>query len=173
MAVLTPSSNNSNPFADQTDELAPAGTFAATIVDICDEFQVTRKKYQSEEMEQVDLTTFLFGFRDTAGAPHKVASKRMRISGNEKAALFGFLKGLLGKAPQMGWDYCELKGAQCLLTVEHIPRHDGSGMFAGIAAVSPLPEGFQAQPAAPAPTPTPAPAPAQTPVNDATSPIPF
>ncbi len=145
MAILQQPTNNGNPFVDSIgDDLAPAGTFVATILDIKDEFGVQRTKFQSTEMEQVDLTCFLFGFRDAQGAEHRVSSKRMRISGNEKSSLFGFLKSLLGRAPQFGWDYCTLKGRQCLLTVEHIQRRDGSGVFAAIAALSPVPAGFGA-----------------------------
>lgn len=152
MAILEQPVNNSNPFADAIgDDLAPAGTYVATILDIVDEFGVQRQKYQSMEMEAVDLTTFLLGFRDVQGAAHRVSSKRMRISGNEKSTLFGFLKSMLGHAPQYGWDYCALKGKQCLLTVEHIQRRDGSGVFAAIASLSPVPAGYGM--GAPAPVP--------------------
>jgi hypothetical protein len=143
MAVLQQPVNNSNPFADLIgDDLAPAGTFVATILDVKDEFGIQRQKYQSTELETVDLTTFLFGFRDAQGAAHRVSSRRMRISGNEKSNLFGFLKSMLGHAPKYGWDYCSLKGQQCLLTVEHVQRRDGSGVFAGIATLSPVPQGM-------------------------------
>ena len=143
MAVLQQPVNNSNPFGDVIgDDLAPAGTYVATVLDIKDEFGIQRQKYQSTEMETVDLTTFLFGFRDAQGTAHRVSSKRMKISGNEKSTLFGFLKGMLGHAPQYGWDYCTLKGNQCLLTVEHIQRRDGSGVFAAIASLSPVPAGY-------------------------------
>ena len=140
MAVLQQPVVGGNVFADQIgDDLAPAGTYVATVIDIVDEFGVQRQKFQSTEVETVDLTTFLFGFRDVQGYERRVASRRMKISGNEKASLFGFLKSLLGHAPQYGWDYMDLKGAQCLVTVEHIQRRDGTGVFAGIAALSPVP----------------------------------
>jgi hypothetical protein len=143
MAVLQQPVSHTNPFAQQIgDALAPAGTWIATVLDIKDEFGVPRQKFQSTEMETVDLTCFLFGFRDAQGVPHKVASKQMKISGNEKSALFGFLKGMLGKAPSYGWDYCSLRGHKCLLTVEHVQKRDGSGVYAGIAALSPLPAGM-------------------------------
>lgn len=165
MALLPQPSSNRNPFAQVIgDALAPSGTFIATVIDIHDEFGVTRPKFQSTEVEKVDLATFLFGFRDPQGNPHRVASRQMRISGNEKSALFGFLKSLLGRAPAFGWDYCSLKGAKCLLTVEHVQRRDGSGLFASIAALSPVPAGFAQSapqpaplPAAPQPRPQPAP----------------
>ena len=180
MAVLTQPTDNSNPFIEQIgNALAPAGTFIATVIDIRDEFGVVRTKFQSTETEKVDLTTFLFGFRDAQNQQHRVASRRMKISGNEKSALFAFLKAMLGKAPEYGWDYCALKGAKCLLTVEHVRRKDGVGVFASIAALSPVPQGL-AVPAAPAPAPVPAPiapqpiaaprpAPAPTPASAAPS----
>jgi hypothetical protein len=148
MAVLQPSASKSmNPYAERIgDDLAPAGTWMATIVDIQDEFGVTRPKYENpQETEVVDLTCFLFGFRDQANQPHMLASRSMRISGNEKSTLFGFLKAILGRAPQYGWDYCELKGTRCLLTVEHAPRRDGGGVFPSVAALSPVPTGFGGQ----------------------------
>ncbi|MBX3744140.1 MAG: hypothetical protein KF833_02420 [Verrucomicrobiae bacterium] len=157
MAVLTQPTDTSNPFIEVIgNDLAPAGTYIATVLDVRDEFGVVRTKFQSTETEKVDLTTFLFGFRSPQGLPHRVASRRMKISGNEKSALFAFLKALLGKAPEYGWDYCTLKGAKCLLTVEHVKRKDGVGVFASIAALSPVPQGLVA-PAAPAPVPAPAP----------------
>ncbi len=156
MAILQQPTNQNHPFADQIgDKLAPAGTFVATVIDIHDVFGVPRQRFQSTEIEKVDLTCFLFGFRDGQGSPHKVASRQMKISGNEKSTLFHFLKSLLGKAPAYGWDYCALKGQKCLLTVEHVQRRDGSGVFAAIAALSPVPIGFgttaPAQPAAQTP----------------------
>ena len=163
MAVLQQPTNHSNPFSQQIgDALAPAGTWIATVIDIKDQFGVPRQKFQSTEMETVDLTCFLFGYRDTQGVPHKIASKQMKISGNEKSALFGFLKSLLGRAPAYGWDFCALKGHKCLLTVEHVQKRDGSGVYAGIASLSPVPAGMSVpsaiQPAAqPQIAPPPAP----------------
>jgi hypothetical protein len=143
MAVLQQPVVNGNVFAELIgDDLAPAGTYVATVIDIADQFGVQRQKFQSTEIETVDLTTFLFGFRDAQGYEHRVASRRMKISGNEKAALFAFLKCLLGRAPQYGWDYMSVKGAQCLLTVEHVTKRDGTGVFAAIAALSPVPAGM-------------------------------
>lgn len=66
----------------------------------------------------------------------------MKISGYEKSALMAFLKSLTGHAPEYGRDYMELKGAQCLLTVEHVQRRTGNGVFAAIASLSPVPTGF-------------------------------
>ena len=188
MAVLTQPTDTSNPFIEVIgNDLAPAGTYIATVLDVRDEFGVVRTKFQSTETEKVDLTTFLFGFRSAQGQPHRVASRRMKISGNEKSALFAFLKALLGKAPEYGWDYCTLKGAKCLLTVEHVKRKDGVGVFASIAALSPVPQGLtapsvapapapaavQQPPAPPRPAPTPAPVPAAPSIETFVDDVPF
>lgn len=158
MAVLEQPVYADRPFADVLgDSLPPAGTYIAQILEIQDDFGVRRKKYQSEEVETVDLTAFLFGFRDAAGALHRVSSKQMRISGNEKANLFVFLKMILGKAPPYGWDYCSLKGRKVLLTVEHLPRRDGNGVFGAIASLSPLPAGMESGVRSSAPTAVPSP----------------
>lgn len=145
MAKLpAPVSNGGNFFAAEVgDDLAPVGTFIAKFLKCHDEFGVIRAKFeQPAETETVDLTTFLFGFTDAAGVEHRVASKKMRISGHEKSALFALLKSMLGHAPQYGVDYATLAGTQCLLTVEHIEKRNGMGKFASIAAVSPVPAGF-------------------------------
>jgi hypothetical protein len=165
MAILTqPAAKNSNPFAEVIgDDVAPAGTFQATVIDIKDEFGVIRPKFENPaEMEKVDLTTFLFGFRDQLNMPHRIASRSMKISGNEKSALYAFLKGILGKAPSYGWDYCTLKGSKCLVTVEHKAKNNGQGYYPAIAALSPMPVGMPAAPA-PVPAPQPMPLPVQQP----------
>ena len=145
MAVLQEQSSKiNNPFLEQVkDDVAPAGTWVATIIDIRDQFGVVRPTFDNPQVtEVVDLTTFLFGFRDQAGQPHRIASKTMRISGNEKSNLFGFLKSALGSAPKYGWDYCELKGKRVLITVAHEQKRNGQGVFPTIAALCPVPAGF-------------------------------
>ncbi len=145
MAVLQEQTSKSvNPFMEQIKEdLAPAGTWVATIIDIRDQFGVVRPTYDNPSVtEVVDLTTFLFGFRDLNGQPHKIASKTMRISGHEKSSLFGFLMSALGTAPKYGWDYCEMKGRKCLITVAHEAKRSGQGVYPTIATLCPVPAGM-------------------------------
>jgi hypothetical protein len=157
MAVLQEQMSKSvNPFIEQIkDDLAPAGTWIATIIDIRDQFGVVRPTFDNPSVtEVVDLTTFLFGFRDQAGQPQKFASKTMRISGNEKSNLFGFLKSALGSTP---------KYKKCLITIAHEAKRNGQGVFPTIAALCPVPAGMaagvpaavapQAAPVAPSPAP--------------------
>ncbi len=159
MAILTPGTGSTYrlfEYEQEQEGLPPKGTFAATIIDIVDKFKVERPKFENrEQMEKVDLTSFLFGFRDEQGRRWKVDSKPMRISGNPKSALFAFLKSMTGEAPVMGTDYCEHKGRKVLVTVDHNTSNAGTE-YGSIAAVSPLPKGFDpdAKPAAPAATPS-------------------
>ena len=157
MALLQQPTSHRNPFAEQIgDALAPAGHTSPPSSTSRTSSASNGRSSNPTKRRLVDLACFLFGFRDAQGKPHRVASKQMRISGNEKAALFGFLKSLLGRAPDYGWDYCSLKGHPCLLTVEHVQKRDGSGVFASIASLSPIPAGMATapaiqQPAAPRP----------------------
>ena len=186
MAILKDSAGSVwSLFEMEAEPMPPRGTFAATIIGIRDRFGVERRKFQSEETEKVDLTQFLFGFRDGAGQPHQIASRVMKISGNEKSALYQFLTALLGEPPKMGWDYMEMKGRKVLVTVAHQPKRSDPGeSYATIASVSPLPAGYgeapqagkgqhqDAKTAKAATSPT-QPPPAPAPVEDDAEPLPF
>jgi len=151
MAVLTQTASSfSRVFDIPADPLPAKGTFLATCIDVKDVFGVERRKFQSEKTEKVDITAFLFGYRDKAGNAHRIASRDMKISANDKSSLFAFLKSWLGQAPKMGWDYCEMKGEKALITVDHEARKNGDGFYATIVSVSPVPEGFGESTAAPA-----------------------
>jgi hypothetical protein len=176
MAVLQQPKSSSSLF-ELSDELPPRGTFVATCIDIRDVFGVQRQKFQSQEMETVDVTAFLFGFRTRDGKPFKVATRAMKISGSEKSGLFILLKSWLGQAPRYGWDYMEMKGKKALITVDHQPSRTKPGaVYAVIASISPLPEGYGEQPQAAMPPPAPvAPTPpvAAPSVEDADDEVPF
>ena len=161
MAKLPEPTNAGGVFADRLGEdLAPPGTFTATIIDIDDSFGVERRKYQSEETEIVDLTTFLFGFRDRQQNKHLIATAPMKISGHSKSKLVEVLRSITGSRPASGWDYCTLKGKQCLITIEHVQSQSGDRTYANIISYSPLPESGEVAVPAPAPVAAPAPAPA-------------
>lgn len=151
MAIL-PKPQSDGPFGlfDLSyDQLPPAGTWPATILDIRDRFGVERKKYLEESTEIVDLTAFLFGFRTPDGRTWKIDTRPMRISGHPKSALYKFLSSLLGRAPDYGWDYLALKGTKCLLTVSHATAEGGGNIYARVDHAVPLPDyGTWNQPAA-------------------------
>lgn len=146
MAVLKKSVTTAWSFFELPEGVPPKGTFVATCIDIEDRFDVERKKFQSEEMERCDLTQFLFGFRDKQGNPHKIASRVMKISMNEKSSLYGWLRSWTGEAPKEGWDYVELKNTKAMITVDHEARKTGDGSYATIVSIMPVPEGV-AEPA--------------------------
>ena len=123
MATLQAPAENSSGF--EIGDVAPAGDYIATCIDIADEFGVTRRKYQSEETEQIDVTRFLFGFKAQDGRLYKVQTFEMKVSGSPKSALYKFLSSWLGKAPNMGWDYCELKGKGAVIKVEQVTSQMG------------------------------------------------
>lgn len=123
MATLQAPAENSNGF--EIEDVAPAGDYIATCIDIADEFGVTRRKYQSEDTEQIDVTRFLFGFKGQDGRLYKVQTFEMKISGSPKSALFKFLSSWLGQAPRWGWDYCALKGKGAVIKVEQVTSQMG------------------------------------------------
>ena len=134
MAVLTAQAESSNGF--EITEVAPSGEYVATCLDIADEFGVTRRKYQSEETEQIDVTRFLFGFKAQDGNLYKVQTFEMKISSSPKSALIKFLTSWLGKAPAMGWDYCDLKGKGAVIGCEQVVSQMGK-TYNKITKVSP------------------------------------
>lgn len=136
MAKLMAPVDNAGGF--ETGELAPAGDFVATCIDIDDQFGVTRQKFQSTETELVDETRFLFGFLSPDGQQHFVQTFEMRISGNPKSNLFKFLSAWLGRPPEMGWDYCELKGQGAIIRVEHRTGKTTGKVYAVISSISPV-----------------------------------
>ncbi len=132
-------------------EVPPKGTFAATCVDIQDRYGVIRQMYQSEKTEKVDLTAFLFEFKDRSGKHYKIASKTFRVSNHEKSGLYAFLKAWTGRPPQEGFDCAELKGTMALITVGHVPsQKDPERPFANIVSISPVPDDMLATTPVPA-----------------------
>ena len=139
MAVLTAKAESSSGF--QIDELAPSGDYVVTCLDVADEFSVPRRKYQSEEMENIDVTRFLFGFKAQDGKLYKVQTFEMKISGSPKSKLFKFLSAWLGSAPKYGWDYAELAGKGAVITIAHQVSAKGT-TYAKITGLRPVKSGL-------------------------------
>jgi hypothetical protein len=98
-------------------EPPPKGTYLAVCLDTIDQYNVERRKYQSEETEVVNLTRFVFGVKAKDGKTYKIASKAMKISGHENSALYSFLSAWLSEPPKAGFDTAELKGKGAQITV--------------------------------------------------------
>ena len=142
MATLKAPETTGGGYGPRITELAPKGTFLATIVDIVDTFGVERRKFEDPTvMEKVDLTIFVFGFKGKDGKHYLVKTRDMKISGHEKSSLYKFLQSLTGEAPKYGWDYCELIGTGAQVTVTHAESQRTAGKFyATLGSVSPVME---------------------------------
>lgn len=130
----------------EIEALAPAGTHIATCLEINDQFGVQRPNFDNPFiLEPRDVTRFLFGFRTPDGGRYLVESFEFRISGSPKANLMKFLASWLGRRPEFGWDYCELKGQGALIEVARKASTDGVRTFANITALQPVPEARKAE----------------------------
>lgn len=68
------------------------------------------------------MTSFLFEVTDENGTTYQVSTRPMKITGHPDSNLMKFLTAWLNKKPPFGWDYCELKGADAIISVEHFQR---------------------------------------------------
>ena len=124
-------------------EPPPAGTYLAVCVDVIDSYGVDRPKYQSEEMEKVDVTRFVFGVKTKTGQLHKIATREMKITGGPKANLTKFLKAWTGENPKPGMDTEELKGKGAQITVTAEESRNGK-TYNNITGIAPVLEGYEA-----------------------------
>jgi hypothetical protein len=123
-------------------EPPPAGTYLAVCVDVMDSYGVDRPKYQSEEMEKVDVTRFVFGVKTKSGALHKIATREMKITGGPKANLTKFLKAWTGENPKPGMDTEELKGKGAQITVTAEESRNGK-TYNNITGIAPVMDGLE------------------------------
>ena len=100
------------------------GTYVAVCLDVVDEYNVTRKKYQSEETEVVNLERFVFGVKLKDGSLRTIATRAMKISNHENSALRAFLVSWLGEAPKPGFDTATLIGRPAQITVTENTKGD-------------------------------------------------
>ena len=122
------------------DVPAPAGTHAAVCLKVIDQFGVERRKFQSQETESQDVTRFLFGVV-IDGKGYLCATFESRISGAPNSNLIKLLHGWTGKAPQIGWDYCEMENQGAMITIQD--RESGQGeKYSVVSAIAPPDEGM-------------------------------
>lgn len=132
----------------------PPGTHVAVCCKVMDQFGVDPASigWQTEAekgVKQVDVTRFIFGVLGPDGKTYYVGTRLLRISGNEKSALYKLLTAWLGKPPQYGRDYAAEQQADpemgCMhragmISVVHTARGDRT--YADVAAIMPLPPGL-------------------------------
>lgn len=122
------------------EDIAPEGEYIATCISVCDLFGVERQAYQSSEMETKDVTRFVFGVYDENENTYLVQTFEFTISGAAGSNLMKFLKGWLGRAPEMGWDYCEMIGEGAYISVENKTARNSGTVYSTIASISPVPK---------------------------------
>lgn len=147
MAIFSAPESTGASFSLFKDEIkgdvCPPGQYAATCIDIKEEYEVKVQKYQSEEFELQDRIAFLFQCVDEDGNTSLIDTRPMKISGHEKSALYGFLKSWCGKAPAYGMNTDTLKGHTALITVEEHKSNTGK-VYTRIDSIVPLPKAMQA-----------------------------
>ena len=125
----------------QIETLAPTGQHCGVCLRINDQFGVERPGFNNPQVKELkDVTRFVFGFIGQDRKPYLVQTYEFTISGAPGANLGKFLKGWLGQAALMGWDYCEMLGKAALLTVAHTPSKKNPGqIYADISGIAPMP----------------------------------
>ena len=136
MAILKALPSGGEYRSYKLDELPPKGTFAATCIDCMESMDVTRKKYQSEEEETVDLLRYLFVINTDEGA-FLIQSNEMKISAFEKATLAKFIQSWTGDLPTPGFDTMDLVGECCTIGVNHKTSQRGT-TYPIITSIGPL-----------------------------------
>ena len=120
----------------------PAGNYLAVCVEVIDLYGVDRKKYESEEMEKVDVTRFVFGVKTKSGQFHKIATREMKITSGPKANLTKFIKSWTGENPKPGMDTEDLKGKGGQITVTAEEARNGK-TYNNITGISPVLDGYE------------------------------
>lgn len=115
-------------------EPPPKNTYVAVCLDVVDEYGVTRKKYQSEDTEVVNLERFVFGVKLKDGSLRKIATRAMKISNHENSALRAFLVSWLGEAPKPNFETADLKGKPAYITITEDVKGDRT--YSNIATIS-------------------------------------
>ena len=145
MAILSQNSSTGTSGGSRAKNVGtpPKGTFLAVCLGSDEEYGVTRKKFESEETEVVDLISFYFGYKLKTGEPFVIRSKRMKLSGHEKSALFQFIAGWLGEKPPSNFDTASLEGLAAQITVAHEVAMSSGKTYANLKSASPVIEGME------------------------------
>jgi hypothetical protein len=118
MAILKKTDNEALQTGGFSADLPP-GVYDALCIDVDEKYGVERKKFQSKEMEKVDLISFKFEVTGKSGTKRVITSRKMRISIHEKSALYAFLAGWLGEPPTDNINTDFLIGQTARLTLVH------------------------------------------------------
>lgn len=145
---------------------APEGTHHAVCVDVIDKGMQPNKFKDGALQHKIDIAWEINETRDDG--KRFVVYKRYTLSLNDKANLRHDLESWRGRAftfnELAGFDVETVKGANCLVNVQHKKSADGSRTYANVMSIAPLIKGMPrivikdyVRPAEQAATPEPAP----------------
>ena len=112
------------------------GTYVGVVADVVDLGLVATLFGQKPKIRIV----WLLNAKDSEGNPFRVMSQ-VNASANEKSALFGIVKSVLGVVPPPPFDAEVLLGKSNELFVLNEPNAAGTDTFANVKAIMPLSQG--------------------------------
>jgi hypothetical protein len=137
MAILKKMEGDGKVLGDYAADLPP-GQYEAICVDVHEEHDVQRRKFQSQKMDTVDVIDFEFEVTGKSGGKRTVRTREMKITMHEKSALFKFLLSWFGEPPEDGLDTDNLISCTAKLTLQHAPgKADPDKIFVRIAGIEP------------------------------------
>ena len=123
---------------------APEGTHHAVCVDVIDLGQLPNSFKPGTTQHKVNIVWQIDERRDDG--KRFLVYKRYTLSLNEKANLRHDLESWRGKPftreEEMGFDVETVKGANCLVNIQHKPSADKSRTYANVVSVMPLIKGM-------------------------------
>lgn len=135
-----PSSGGSNLSWDLTKYTYEDGTYPAVLADCIYEENVLRKKFDSDEQEEVDLAVFLFAYFDDEDEIVFAQSFGLKVTTSEKSTFIKFLSNMRGKTPPLDgtYDWHMEMGRKVNLTIEKKTAKKSGIVYGAVTGVAPL-----------------------------------
>jgi hypothetical protein len=134
-------------------KIIPSGNYIARCYGIIELGTITEKnamgelKTQRKIMIDWEFPTEKVVFSEEKGEQPFVISKEFTISMNEKANLRKTIESWRGRVmtdkEANDFDITKLLGQPCMINVVHKAKKDGSGSYAVLSGVTPVPKGFE------------------------------
>jgi hypothetical protein len=123
---------------------APEGTHQAVCVDVIDKGMQPNKFKEGALQHKIDIAWEINELRDDG--KRFVVYKRYTLSLNDKANLRHDLQSWRGRPftfdELAGFDVETVKGANCLVNIQHNKSADGSRTYANVMSIAPLIKGM-------------------------------
>jgi hypothetical protein len=119
---------------------APTGAYIARCLDVSTDDKFRRKKWQSEEIEEIPAIRFLFGIKKGDQA-YLVQTKVYKASGSPKSALYKLITGWTGAFPGE-FNPRDMIGKIANINVEQMTSNNGT-VYGAVMNVAGAPEGME------------------------------